>query len=242
MAIISIPFTFTVGATIVASQHNSNFSTIYSDYNGNVIDSNVAANAAIAYTKLSLVNSVRNTDILSTSVFATGNLGTGTANNTTFLRGDGSWNNPFAYVKVSNTQSSGVSGGTATSGAFNTCILNTKDFDTTSIGSLATNQITLPAGTYMVRGRQVFFQTNLCQVRLQNITASTTLLTGESQSANSGDSTTTASQLSGQITLSVSSALSLQYQVSSTKATTGLGTATSFGPEVYAILEFTKII
>lgn len=55
MSLISIPYTFTVGAVIVASQHNSNFSTIYSDYNGNITDDNIAANAAISDSKLAQI-------------------------------------------------------------------------------------------------------------------------------------------------------------------------------------------
>ena len=55
MAIVSIPNTFTVGAVIVASQHNSNFSIIYADYNGNIDNTNIAASAAIADTKLAQI-------------------------------------------------------------------------------------------------------------------------------------------------------------------------------------------
>ena len=53
MGLISKPFTFSTGATIIASQHNSNFDTIFSDYNGNISDANIVANAAIANNKLS---------------------------------------------------------------------------------------------------------------------------------------------------------------------------------------------
>ena len=55
MALVSIPNTFTVGAVIVASQHNANFSTIYSDYNGNITDANISASANIADTKLAQI-------------------------------------------------------------------------------------------------------------------------------------------------------------------------------------------
>lgn len=55
MSLIVIPNFFTVGATIVASQHNSNFSVIYSDYNGNVDNTNLSASAAIADTKLAQI-------------------------------------------------------------------------------------------------------------------------------------------------------------------------------------------
>lgn len=63
MALISKPYTFTVGATIVASEHNSNFDVIYSDYNGNITNVNISASATIAYSKLSLVGSITRTDI-----------------------------------------------------------------------------------------------------------------------------------------------------------------------------------
>lgn len=55
MALVSIPNTFTVGQTIVASAHNQNFSVIYSDYDGNIDNTNISASAAIADTKLAQI-------------------------------------------------------------------------------------------------------------------------------------------------------------------------------------------
>jgi hypothetical protein len=55
LSLISKPFTFTVGAVIVASQHNSDYDTIYSDYNGNIDNTNLASGAAIADTKLAQI-------------------------------------------------------------------------------------------------------------------------------------------------------------------------------------------
>ncbi len=63
MALITIPNTFSAGAVIVASQHNSNFSTISSDYNGNIDNTNISASAAIAYSKLNLATSIVNADV-----------------------------------------------------------------------------------------------------------------------------------------------------------------------------------
>lgn len=74
MSLINIPFTFSVGQTIVASQHNSNFSTIFNDYNGNITDANISAGAGIEYTKLALNNTIKSTDILSTTVFNSANI------------------------------------------------------------------------------------------------------------------------------------------------------------------------
>ena len=55
MSLITKDFTFTVGAVIVASQHNANFDTIYSDYNGNITDANIASGAAISDAKLAQI-------------------------------------------------------------------------------------------------------------------------------------------------------------------------------------------
>lgn len=52
MSLISLPWTFTVGAVIVASQHNSNFNTIYNDYNGGITTANISASAGIVDTQL----------------------------------------------------------------------------------------------------------------------------------------------------------------------------------------------
>lgn len=144
------------------------------------------------------------------------------------------------YVKVSNTQTPGTAGGTATSGSWGTVPLNTKDNDTSGIATLASNQITLPAGTYKVRGFSTFFQTNNSQIRLYNVTGSAAILYGQVVypiAAGPG----VPSIISGQIILNVQSTLSLQYQVQQTVSTTGLGESGSFGPEVYANLEFEMI-
>ena len=63
MSLIVIPNIFSAGAVVIASQHNSNFSTIYSDYNGNIDNNNISGSAAIAYTKLSLTGNIVNSDI-----------------------------------------------------------------------------------------------------------------------------------------------------------------------------------
>lgn len=66
MSLIPLTYIFSTGATIIASQHNTNNSTIFNDYNGNVNDSNIAPSAGIQYTKLSLSGNIRQSDIVST--------------------------------------------------------------------------------------------------------------------------------------------------------------------------------
>ena len=54
MGTITKSKTFSAGATIVASEHNTNFDEIISEFNGNIVNVNVHANAAIAASKLNL--------------------------------------------------------------------------------------------------------------------------------------------------------------------------------------------
>lgn len=146
------------------------------------------------------------------------------------------------YVKVSEVQSQNVSGGSATSGSWQTRVINTKDFDTANIANINSNQITLPPGIYRVSISVPFFN-NIArfQTRLQNITANTTLLIGQGSDLESGNDTGSLSPIVGIITLTVSSALAVQYQVTRSVNTNDLGIACNFGAEVYTVAEFTKI-
>jgi len=58
MANITKPHTFSIGSTVVASEHNNNFNTIYNEFNGNIDDSNIKPGAAIANVKLAAPSSL----------------------------------------------------------------------------------------------------------------------------------------------------------------------------------------
>lgn len=70
MATITKPYTFTSGAIIYAAEHNDNFDTIYTDYNGNITNANISASAAITYSKLSLTGGIVNADINAAAAIA----------------------------------------------------------------------------------------------------------------------------------------------------------------------------
>ena len=55
MATITKPFTFSAGATVVASEHNTNFDTAYTEFNGNIDNANIKSTAAIVDTKLAQI-------------------------------------------------------------------------------------------------------------------------------------------------------------------------------------------
>jgi hypothetical protein len=70
MALISKPYTFSAGQTVVAAEHNDNYDTIYTDYNGNITNDNLKVGANIADTKLAQIttaNKVSSTALTATS-------------------------------------------------------------------------------------------------------------------------------------------------------------------------------
>jgi len=70
MSLITIQYVFSAGATIVASEHNDNFSTLKNAINGNIDNANIKSSAAIAYSKLALTGSILNADVNASAAIA----------------------------------------------------------------------------------------------------------------------------------------------------------------------------
>lgn len=142
---------------------------------------------------------------------------------------------------VREEQASGTAGGTFTSGAWRTRTLNTVKQNGISGASLASNQITLPAGTYTIEAILPTLNTNSSQGRLQNITDTSTSIIGQS-----GVTGTTAGGfvfVRGIFTVpsSTTKAFEIQHQCTTTRATDGFGFPSSLGTEVYTEVVIKKI-
>ena len=143
-----------------------------------------------------------------------------------------------AFLHLQDQKSSGTAGGTFTSGAWQTRTLNTEVTDT--IGStLASNQFTLPAGTYYFEAICPTLNTNSSQARLQNITDAATTLLG----VNCVTGTTAGgfAFVNGQFTIGGTKTFELQNRCSTTRATDGFGYPSSWGTEVYAEVRVWKV-
>lgn len=100
MSIVVKPYTFSAGAVIIASQHNSDYDVLYSDYNGNIDNTNIAANAGILASKLNqaiagaIGSTTPNTGKFST-LETTGTFKVGTTN-----QGDILYDNGTSFVRL----------------------------------------------------------------------------------------------------------------------------------------------
>ncbi len=148
----------------------------------------------------------------------------------------GSGSEPYLHYREQQTQN--TNGGTFTSGAWRTRVLNTEVTDTDNLGSLSSNQITLAAGTYRVSAIAPAFACDRHQLRLYNVTDSTVLVLGQSENTSSSGTTHTGTaHLHGVFTVGASKAIELQHQCQTTSATYGLGVGANFTTEVFAIVE-----
>ena len=151
-------------------------------------------------------------------------------------------------LHVREAQSSGVSSTISFAGSisvWNTRALNTTMTNEITGATLASNQISLPAGTYFVMASGIFGRASLgnaaSQLRIRNVTDTTTLVVGMSiWPSNGGLILNTEVPACGRFTLAGTKTIEVQ-QVST--ATGSGGIASSCGEsEVYCDALFWKIL
>lgn len=146
------------------------------------------------------------------------------------------------YALLRDEKSNGTNGGTFTAGARRTRVLNTKVVDEIGI-TLSSNQFTLPAGTYIVRGHAPALQGGRHKAWLRNITDSSDTIIGTADDNTQCFANSSTSFLRGKFTLVATKTFEIQHQMLGTRNNTGFGAASSFGDnEVYTTIEITKII
>lgn len=148
------------------------------------------------------------------------------------------------YLQYRDQKAQNTAGGTFTSGAWQTRDLTTEVSDVGGFGALSSNQITLAAGTYLIRASAPGWKVNRHQLRLQNVTDASTVLIGQGTYTfdnGAGDGSQSLATLQGLFTIAASKALELQHQCQTTVATKGFGVEANFTTEVYAVVELWKI-
>lgn len=153
-------------------------------------------------------------------------------------KADSALQNNIIFVK--DIKGSGSNGGTFTSGAWRTRELNTLTGSITG-ASLASDQVTLPAGTYKITGYAPAASVDGHQAQLYNASDSSTAIYGSSELAQTSTSTSTKSFIDDTITIASSKVFEVRHRCTVTRATDGLGKAASFGSEVYTTLVIQKL-
>lgn len=147
-----------------------------------------------------------------------------------------------ALLHVEDQQSSGTAGGTFTSGAWQTRTLNTVKTNQISGASVASNQITLPAGTYFISATAPAYLVNAHKLKLRNITDSSDAIIGTSEISDSVSGSQTRSRLCGRITIAAQKVFELQHQCGTTRATNGFGYTSGLSVvEVFSEIQVWKV-
>ena len=150
----------------------------------------------------------------------------------------------FADIAIFNeTQASGTSGGTFTSGSYVKRTLNTTVVNNITSCTLTSSVISLPAGTYQVFATAPAFQVTSHQTRLRNTTDSTDIQFGSTEySSSAGVYTQSNSILQTVFTIAATKNFELQHRCLNTRASYGLGAEAAFGnSEIYSSITITKI-
>lgn len=143
---------------------------------------------------------------------------------------------------LSDVKASGTDGGTATSGSYQTRVLNTLS-DPQNVGiTLSANQFTLQPGSYYIEASVPAFSVGRFKAKLRNITDSLDTILGTSEISNPTDTIATRSNVVGIVTVTSAKTFEIQTRVNTTFATQGLGVASSFGDsETYTLVKIQKI-
>jgi len=134
-------------------------------------------------------------------------------------------------------------GGTFTSGAFQTRVLNTVVTNEITGASLSSNQITLPIGTYFIEASAPAFSVGGHKTKLQQISGTSVQIIGTVETAGAGVAAQTRSFVTGRFTIATTTILEVQHRCQTTKGSDGFGeAAVSLGAiEVYTVVKIWKV-
>lgn len=139
------------------------------------------------------------------------------------------------YLQARDEKANGFGGGASVAGD-QTRTLNTLVANTITGASLATNQITLPAGTYRVRAHAPAFNVATHQLRLTNVTDNVVALRGTNEYTFA--TVQTRSIVEGRFTIAAPKAFVLTHYTNQVVAGNGLGVGIGIGViENYTTIE-----
>lgn len=145
------------------------------------------------------------------------------------------------HIVARHLLASGTAGGATSATTWHTRPLSSVRNAVTG-ASIASNQITLPSGTYHVRAWHVVNRVDFHQIGLYSVSNTSYFATGTGSYASQANSQGGFAELSHVMTLAASTVFELRSYASAAQAVNGLGNPASSGQsEVYAAIEITKL-
>jgi hypothetical protein len=152
------------------------------------------------------------------------------------------------YIRVEDQKAKNTHGGASTNTTWHTRTLNTEVTDTGGYASVASNQVTLAAGTYDIVITAPAYASSIHAIVLRNDTDGTIAIFGPNEDASSADTSQTRARAQGRITIAATKAFSIRHYISVGQATFGLGVALNVNDpdgaarlEVYSTFEAWKV-
>ena len=145
------------------------------------------------------------------------------------------------YICIQDQKAQNTNGGTFTSGDWRTRDLNVEQSDSGGHASVASNQITLAAGTYICSARAPAAACEHQVARLYNVTDAAVILSGTSRYLSTGDTALGVSEIHGKFTIAASKVIEVQHYCSQTRNTNGFGVASNLAVEIYTVIELWKV-
>jgi len=168
---------------------------------------------------------------------------TGTKDATTFLRGDNTFASAqgkfeSALLHVRDEKTAGTQAGASSSGSFLIRTLNTVVTNEITGASLASNQITLPSGTYYIFATVPIYAGDDSKFKLRNTTDSSDTIIGSTDYISAYNR----GFIIGRFTIAAQKVFEIQYRVATARATFGLGISSNYGlTEIYTDAQIWKI-
>jgi len=146
---------------------------------------------------------------------------------------------PLNELYVRDEKASGSYGGSSSTTTYHTRTVNTVLYNTIPGASVTSNRITLPAGTYRIKGRAPCISGDQNKALIYNFTDSTYVIVGESALTSTN---AIWAEVEGEIVLASTKEITLVHYITSARGTDGLGTATNDGSvEVYSSIKVRKV-
>jgi hypothetical protein len=144
-------------------------------------------------------------------------------------------------IHVRDEKATGTHGGSSSSGD-NIRTLNTVVTNTLSGASLSSNQITLPAGTYLIDAWGIAMRSNQTRAILYNVTDAAVELLGSVEYSGQSDTTALPALVRGQFTITSEKDFELRQYFNNATASIGFGNRSNDGrTEVYSDVYIRKI-